>query len=148
MTWKRPPPLTREQRLCDRAVRMAAMAASVQPRDDVTMAGESSGETITKEGASQHSGYMAAVRKLGYCMRCQKTCKPQFCHRDQGKGIGIKTDARLGWPGCGDCHHLVGSSGKLGKQGRREEEDRLGAQTRREIEARGWWPPKLQRWPA
>lgn len=124
---------------------MAAMAASVTPRA-ATVGGTTSGKTIEKENASQHSGYMAAVRRLGYCMRCKKTCRPQFCHRDQGKGGGIKTDVRHGWPGCDDCHRLVGSSGKLGKIGRREEEDQLGAQTRLEIERRGWWPPQLARW--
>jgi hypothetical protein len=86
---------------------------------------------------------MARVRDLGFCVRCSRACRPQFCHRDQGKGTGLKTDCRLGWAGCPACHELVGSTGKLGKAGRRDEEDELARRTRAEIRRRGWWPKNL-----
>lgn len=98
---------------------------------------------VDKENASQHDGYQDAVRGLGYCMLCRCECRPQFCHRDQGKGTGIKTDVRDGWPGCPKCHVLVGSSGQFPKELRRELEDMLGRWTRKAVRQAGTWPATL-----
>lgn len=108
--------------------------------------GSCSGVPVVKERASQHSGYMAAVRDLGYCMLCKRCCRPQFCHADMGKGERIKTDVRRGWPGCPECHWLVGTSGHYPKQERRELESILGWRTRQAVIAAGTWPPRLQMW--
>jgi hypothetical protein len=54
-----------------------------------------------KENILKSAAYENAVRDLGYCVRCGLECRPQFCHRDEGKGTGIKTDVREGWAGCG-----------------------------------------------
>lgn len=151
MSWGRPAPQTREERIAARQERMAAQAQAAAGRQKNVRAavrGTTTGITITKEHASQHQGYMAAVRRLGYCMRCKTICRPQFCHADFGKGTGIKTDVRRGWPGCDSCHRLVGSSGVMRKETRRSEEQRLAAETRREILRRGWWPKTLEVWPA
>jgi hypothetical protein len=94
----------------------------------------------------QHQGYMAAVRDLGYCMRCRRSCRPQFCHRDQGKGIGLKTDCREGWPGCAECHWIVGTSGQLDRDERRALELELGRRTREAVKAAGTWPARLGMW--
>lgn len=152
MTWKRPPPPTQEERLQERQARLnAAMSARLHAMPvNAVMGGSTSGKTIAKLEMLQHLGYMARVRQLGYCMRCK--CEPrkgqlQFCHRDQGKGTGIKTDVRGGWPGCPSCHHVIGTSGELSKDCRRAEEDRLGFETRQEIRRRGWWPKTLADWP-
>lgn len=110
--------------------------------------GSTSGEPVPKENASQSEAYMAVVRSLGYCMRCKRPCRPDFCHRDMGKGTGIKTDVREGWPGCRPCHDFVGASGNLPKQERRALELDLGAQTRAAVIARDLWPRRLPRWPA
>lgn len=149
--FKRPPLPTREDRVQARAARMTSMALAAAARPvpvRASMSGSTSGVAIEKENAVQHQGYMAAVRRLGYCMRCKRPCRPQFCHRDEGKGTGIKTDVRQGWPGCDGCHRFVGSSGNLPKPQRRAEEDRLAAETRAEVERRGWWPKRLARWSA
>ena len=80
--------------------------------------------SVPKERAIQHAGYMAAVRKLP-CGMCETGGFTQFCHADEGKGMGIKTDCRLGWPGCGPhdgepgCHWLIGTSGRLSRSERR-----------------------------
>ncbi len=114
-----------------------------------TMAGGTSGQAVEKENASQSEAYMAAVRNLGYCMRCACTCRPQFCHRDEGKGGSIKTDVRLGWPGCDACHSLLGGhagGGRMPKQQRRAEEEVLAQRTRAAILASGTWPKRLERW--
>lgn len=117
--------------------------------------GSVSGVTRPKERASQNRAFMAAVRAIGRCMRCGWVPPPdsrgaiQFCHRDQGKGTGLKTDVRLGWAGCGPhdglpgCHWIVGTSGQLEKSARRAEEDRLAELTQQELESLGLWPKGL-----
>lgn len=110
-------------------------------------------EPVEKENALQHEGYMAAVRQIA-CRRCGWFRKGfmQFCHSDQGKGQGIKTDCRRGWSGCGPhdgepgCHWFVGTSGRMSKEGRREFEAFASASTRAEVVAKGQWPARLPRW--
>jgi hypothetical protein len=111
-----------------------------------TYSGSTSGAPITKENPLQHLGYMAVVRDLGYCMRCRIPCRPQFCHRDMGKGGASKTDCREGWPGCDDCHALLGGhkgGGRMPKDRRRIEELDLGQRTRAAVKAAGTWPARL-----
>ena len=110
------------------------------------MGGGTSGVPIQKQEPQQHAGYMNAVRDLGYCMRCKRSCRPQFCHRDMGKGVGMKTDCREGLPGCEECHWLVGTSGYFTKAERRAVELDLGRRTRQVILAAGAWPARLPKW--
>lgn len=100
---------------------------------------------VHKEAAIQHQGYMNLVRAMA-CMHCGKPPRSQFCHADMGKGAGIKTDCRRGWPGCAACHYLIGSTGKLGRDERRRLEADYGARTRAQILADGTWPARLPRW--
>lgn len=112
---------------------------------------------VPKENALQHEGYMGLVRKLP-CAHCKVIGFTQFCHSDMNKGQGIKTDCRRGWPGCGPhfdssigevvpgCHWLLGSTGQLGKQRRRELEDEYAAQAREAILTAGKWPASLPKW--
>lgn len=98
---------------------------------------------VPKERALESAAYENAVRSLGYCVRCGWVGRPQFCHRDCGKGIAIKTDSREGWAGCDACHALLGGhkgGGRMPKEQRRAEEDRLAAITRAEVLRRGMWP--------
>lgn len=112
---------------------------------------------VPKQQPIQHEAYMAAVRKLP-CYRCGIAGFTQFCHADEGKGERIKSDCRLGWPGCGPhpdatgrllpgCHYEVGSTGMLGKAGRRAFEKQAGHATRATIRALGQWPAALPEWP-
>ena len=122
-----------------------------EPARGVVLSGEV--RPVLKECALQHEGYMAAVRKLP-CARCGVVGFTQFCHADEGKGMGIKTDCRLGWPGCGPhgdepgCHWFVGTSGRMKREDRRAFEAQAGLEARREVAARGWWPAALPPWPA
>ena len=116
---------------------------TVRPLSRGTYEGTTSGTEVKKECVSQHSGYMAAVRELGYCMRCRKACRPAFCHADEGKGTGIKTDCRRGWPGCTECHWIVGTSGQYPKEERRALEADLARRTREAVRAAGTWPRRL-----
>jgi hypothetical protein len=131
----------------------AALAgASLKPLRVASYQGGTSGERVEKENALQHQGYMAAVRDLGYCMLCRRSCRPQFCHADMGKGERIKTDVRRGWPGCGagewgpGCHWLVGTSGQYPKEERRALEAELARRTREAVKAAGAWPAHLPMW--
>ena len=112
---------------------------------------------VPKQEPVQHQGYMDAVRRLP-CYRCGVVGFTQFCHSDEGKGAGIKTDCREGWPGCGPhfiapgvmdsgCHHYVGTSGRMGKVRRREFEAEASRNTRALIRALGEWPADLEPWP-
>jgi hypothetical protein len=105
---------------------------------------------LPKEMLIQHEGYMAAVRKLP-CAGCGRTSGIQFCHADEGKGVGIKTDCRRGWPGCGPrlldpgCHEYVGR--RMTKPERRKFEDLAAFRTRASIRELGLWPKDLPAWP-
>lgn len=101
---------------------------------------------IEKEKAIQHEPYMRLVRNMP-CARCGKFPPSQFCHADMGKGAGIKTDCRRGFPGCPECHVLLGSSGKIPREQRRELEAFYGGQTRERVIAAGLWPASLPAWP-
>jgi len=100
---------------------------------------------VRKELPIQHAGYMNAVRSLA-CHRCGKPPRSEFAHSDIGKGAGIKTDCRLGWPGCTDCHFFVGSTGAMGKAGRRDFEEAAARMTREAIRRMGQWPATLPEW--
>lgn len=108
---------------------------------------------VPKQNQIQHAGYMALVRLLP-CDRCGFYRKGliQFCHADETKGMAIKSDCRLGWPGCGPhdglpgCHWLVGTSGQLSKAERRAFERKAGKDTREKVIAIGQWPKRLPKW--
>lgn len=108
---------------------------------------------VPKECVIQHRGYMDIVRGM-HCAHCGRQPRSEFCHADQGKGIGIKTDCRLGWPGCSDdlmthregCHKFIGSRGTFTQAQRRALETRYGEQTRAKVLAAGLWPKDLPLW--
>lgn len=134
----RPAPRVREWEGNAPIVQPRAATMTLVPREIVVAA---------KETPLQHAGYMRAVRSLA-CWRCGTIAIPrQFCHADEGKGTAIKTDCRRGWPGCDACHYFVGSTGRLGKAGRRAFEETAAASTRAEIRLRGEWPKRLPPWP-
>ena len=100
---------------------------------------------IEKENAPQHEGYMDIVRAMP-CAHCGKPPRSQFCHSDEGKGMGIKSDCRQGWPGCAECHDAIGTRRIYPRNQRRALEAEMARQTRAQIEASGQWPKNLERW--
>lgn len=102
-------------------------------------------DPVEKDNPIQHAGYMNAVRSLP-CARCGKPPRSQFCHSDEGKGAAIKSDCRLGWPGCAQCHHDIGTARVYPKDERRELEAWMARETRQLIEQLGLWPKNLPRW--
>jgi hypothetical protein len=103
-------------------------------------------EPVEKGNPIQHAGYMNVVRSLP-CARCGHPPRSQFCHSDEGKGTGIKSDCRLGWPGCAQCHHDIGTARIYPKEQRRALEAEMARRTRDQIESMGLWPKNLPRWP-
>ena len=105
-----------------------------------------------KDDPIQHESYMRLVRKLP-CAHCGIEGPNQFCHSDEGKGTGIKSDCRLGWPGCGPrvdapgCHYLIGTQRIYPKEERRALEARMARETRDRIRLMGLWPKGLPAWP-
>lgn len=100
---------------------------------------------VPKVKVWQHAGYMDAVRALP-CIRCNAPPRSQFCHADEGKGTGTKSDCRAGWPGCAACHHAIGTQRIYPKAERRAFEADYGRRTRAAIIAAGAWPANLPRW--
>jgi hypothetical protein len=150
MTFGRPTP---EERAARRAAeRTANMRSLLSPNRSLHRGTYQGGTTgpVAKEQPRQHAGYENAVRDLGYCMRCGWKGRPQFCHRDMGKGGSLKTDSREGWPGCDACHSLLGGhkgGERMPKEQRRAEELELARRTRAAVIAAGTWPkplPKLE----
>jgi hypothetical protein len=150
MTFARPTPEQhRERRSAERAANIQALCKPSRTLHTGSYSGGTSGTAIAKEEASQSGAYMAAAKALGYCMRCGLQVEPRnglldFCHADLGKGQGIKTDVRLGWPGCRKCHEIVGR--ELLRPVRRAVEYLLGVMTRAAVIAAGTWPKRLQMW--
>lgn len=135
----------RRERDVDAPRVLPAPSALMAPLRRGTYAGGTSGVPVVKENASQSLAYQRAAKALGYCMRCGAEGVPlDFCHADLGKGKGIKTDVRRGWPGCRACHEVVGR--KLLRAVRRAVEILLAAMTRSEIIAAGTWPASLEVW--
>lgn len=145
------PTATKEQRPWARAL----VDSTVRGLTPGTYTGSTSGEVIEKEDALVCEAYRRLVRAMP-CAFCGYPPPSQFCHGDMGKGMGLKTDDRTGWPGCGPriergesepgCHHYVGTSGKLPKAERRRIESELAEKTRAEILRRGIWPHLLPQW--
>ena len=108
---------------------------------------------IKKENPLRSEEYRRLVRAMP-CMHCGKPPRSQFCHSDHGKGIGLKTDDRRGWPGCGPdlatiepgCHWLIGTSGRMSKEDRRCLEILYATLTRAAILKAGAWPKSLPLW--
>lgn len=152
MTWGNKLAEHRERREAERKTNMAVL---LLPHRSLNVGWYGKAETVAapKESMLESAAYEAAVRNLGYCVRCGRTCRPQFCHADMGKGQSIKTDVRRGWAGCGrwspmdpGCHYVVGTSGTLPKAERRAEDERLGRLTRDAVRKAGTWPKGVPDW--
>jgi hypothetical protein len=107
---------------------------------------------IEKENPLVCEAYRKVVRSLP-CIRCGILGFTQFCHSDEGKGMGLKTDDRRAWPGCGPhgdtmgCHHYVGTSGSMPRAEKRVFEETSSSITRATVLLLGLWPKNLPLWP-
>lgn len=101
--------------------------------------------TVEKENLIQNAGYMDLVRAMP-CAHCGAPPRSEFCHSDMGKGTGIKSDCREGWPGCHACHDAIGTRRIYPREQRRELEASMARKTRNQIETQGLWPSNLPKW--
>lgn len=107
-------------------------------------------ESIEKENPLRSEEYRRLICTLA-CMRCGIVGYTQPCHGDANKGMGLKTDDRTCWPGCGPhdgkpgCHHYVGTTGALGKLARRELELDYAAKAIRLLRIRAETEPRVAR---
>lgn len=152
MTFARPTAAQLERkRATQRRRNLKALATTPSRALGRAVYGGTTAAPAPKEDVLTSEAYRRAVRGLE-CMRCGHPPRSQFCHTDEGKGTGIKTDDRRGWAGCGPhdgqpgCHYLVGTSGTLPKAERRAEDARLAAKTRETLRARGLWPKSVPEW--
>ena len=94
-----------------------------------------------KDPPYRSSAWLACVRLLGYCVRCGAICQPQACHRDQGKGMGIKAHDCYSWAGCDPCHVEVGNGKTYGRDERRAVEKEMSDRTVLAMAKRGFLKP-------
>ncbi len=110
-------------------------------------------EPIPKHTYLRSEPYLRWVAGLD-CAHCGRAGRTQAAHSDagaDGKGMSIKADDSMVWPGCADdggkigCHTLIGSTGHF----RREHAQTLASTYIRQTQARaiaeGKWP---KGWPA
>jgi hypothetical protein len=144
MTFARKTQEHRERRIAQREENLRNLCRPVASLHRGSYSGTTAAPA-PKDEPLQHQGYMRLVRQLS-CAHCGHPGPSQFCHSDEGKGTGIKSDCRLGWPGCPGCHAKVGTERIYPKQERRDLEAYMAAQTRKRVIEAGEWPKTLPRW--
>jgi len=144
MTWTRSPQPTREQRIAERAARMAAQAQTCMPRRAAVMGGSTAGP-VAKPETVESEAYRRLVAKLP-CIHCCAVGYSQAAHPNTGKGAGIKTSDLDCFPLCADrpgvrgCHSRFDQGALFTKERRREIEPKWGRQTRAAIVGLFGWP--------
>lgn len=107
---------------------------------------------VPKDEPVQHEGYRRLVAAMP-CARCKVWGYSQHAHSNTGKGMGIKTDCRLGFPLCSTrpgvvgCHALLDQGAMYSKHARREMEDYWAWDTRMTLRRLRLWPKDLAPWP-
>ena len=149
---------SREQRLAERAARQmesAKATASLVP-SNVGMVQDAGvmGIVIAKENAVESEPYRRLVAQLP-CLWCGISGYSQHAHLNMGKGLGMKTDDRTGFPLC--CSrpgiegcHVAYDNYRLLESGGREAHREYGLEggrfTRDQILKAGLWPKKVPLW--
>lgn len=149
---------SREQRLHERAQRQldsARATAEMVPVNVVMVPGAgSTGIAVCKEKAIESEPYRRLVAQLP-CMWCGTEGYSQHAHLNYGKGLGMKTDDRTGFPLCCSrpgvegCHVAYDNYRLLesgGREAHREYGLEAGRFTRELVLKAGLWPASLPRW--
>lgn len=124
LTTKRPPQPTSEERR-QRAAQ-ALVGATLQPTGRAVMA---TAETIArgasavqKERRHESEAWRRAVAALP-CVLCQREGSTQAAHRNEGKGMGLKTDDALTAALCATCHSAIDQGPDFSREERRRRLD-------------------------
>lgn len=84
------------------------------------------------------------------CFMCRIEGFSQVAHGDEGKGAGLKSSDTTCYPLCAPrpgeqgCHYYVGTTGKMGRDLRRDFEQRGAAWTQEQLILRSWEDRKLR----
>lgn len=89
-----------------------------------------------KSGRHESAAWRRAVASLD-CVRCGRAGETQCAHRNQGKGMGLKTDDALTAALCTSCHREIDQGGTMTREERRAAIDEAILQTVRELAVRG-----------
>ena len=112
------------------------------------------GIVIAKENAVESEPYRRLVAQLP-CLWCGISGYSQHAHLNMGKGMGLKTDDRTGFPLCCSrpgiegCHVAYDQYRLLesgGREAHREYGIEAGRFTRDQILKAGLWPKKVPLW--
>lgn len=76
-----------------------------------------------KHNTFTSEAWLNAVRSIELCVRCGRY-GVEAAHRDEGKGMGLKTDDCYTAALCHECHHELGNGKNLPRAERRMEMDR------------------------
>ena len=110
---------------------------------------------LQKDAPARSEAYRRIVAAMP-CAHCGIAGYSQHAHANAGKGKGIKTDDRMGFPLCAarpgveGCHAAFDQYRLLagGRDGHAAAGERGAAQTRAAVERAGRWPDRLPRWGA
>ena len=84
--------------------------------------------------------WLAAVGQIECCVLCG-SYGVQVAHRNEGKGMGQKTDDSLTAAICQECHHEIDNGRHLTRDQRRALLDKAIVQTLQELTRRGLIKP-------
>lgn len=143
----------REQRLAARAAQALANAPAVPRRAVAAIVCAEPAPAILKDCPLRSENYRRAVAMLPCCW-CGSIGYSQHAHANAGKGLGLKTDDRTGFPLCSQrpgiegCHAAFDQYRLLhgGREAHRAAALDWGAATRDEILRQGTWPARLPIW--
>lgn len=74
---------------------------------------------MLKQKIYRSAKWLNAVRSIEYCVLCGRYCQVEAAHRNEGKGIGIKTDDCATAALCNDCHANIDNGKELTREERR-----------------------------
>lgn len=98
---------------------------------------------MIKQKTYRSEKWLKAVRSIDKCVLCGAYCQVQAAHRNEGKGMGIKTDDCLTAALCVNCHSEIDNGARMDLIGRRNELDRAIILTIRELARNGKIEVKL-----
>jgi hypothetical protein len=92
---------------------------------------------LAKHPPLRSEAWKRAVRSIGYCVRCKVICQPQCAHRNEGKGMSMKTSDAATAALCPICHVELDQGSTLTREDRRAEMNRCIVLTHIELADRG-----------
>ena len=64
--------------------------------------------------------WLKAVREIPVCVGCHRYLPIEAAHRNEGKGLGMKTDDCATAALCHECHHEIDNGKNLTREERRD----------------------------